>query len=257
MSRDAISPPSAREQEEDQTPAPPVHNLCEKHCVRQYSFCAALDQAGLDALLQISSQRTLKAGQCLFEEGDRVIFLYNLLEGTLRQIKLMPDGRRQVAGFLHPGDFIGLAHEDTYAHTVEAICDASLCAFPADKLRALMHRFPGMESKFLSMASRELRAEQDHSLLLGRKTARERVASFLAEINQCQERYHNGSGRIYLPMTRSDIADYLGLTIETVSRTVTSLARQGLIELVNSHEVVIRDWRALESVASGRKAPRS
>ena len=130
-----------------------------------------------------------------------------------------------------------------------------ICRFSRPKLRALLDDFPAMEKRLLEVASNELVAAQEQMLLLGRKTARERLASFL--VNRAAS-LPNGTGgalrngvRMTLPMTRSDIADYLGLTIETVSRTLTRFKSERLIDIPNASEIVLRDRGALQGLATG------
>ena len=135
----------------------------------------------------------------------------------------MADGRRQVVGFLVPGDFLGLAFGRTYVYTAEAITAVAACRFQRSRFMELLEELPALEREILGRTSNELAAAQQQMLLLGRKTARERLASFLADL---AERSDADGGPLELPMGRADIADHLGLTIETVSRTFTGLRRR-------------------------------
>ena len=159
--------------------------------------------------------------------------LLHFTAGTAKLFKLLPDGRRQITGFVGPGQFLGLAVSDTYAFSAEAIEQVRYCRFPRAALRAVLNDFPQMEKLLLEIASNELVAAQEQMLLLGRKTARERLASYLLT----QSRQGGPSGRsrnqFELPITHIDIADYLGLTIETVSRTFTRLQAEALIHIVS------------------------
>ncbi len=136
----------------------------------------------------------------------------------------------------------------TYAFGAEAVEAMRVCRFSRAKLRLLLDDFPAMETRLLEVASNELVAAQEQMLLLGRKTARERLASFLVTRASCGARY---AEKVTLPMTRSDIADYLGLTIETVSRTLTRFKSERLIDIPSASEIVMRDHGALESLATG------
>jgi CRP/FNR family transcriptional regulator len=161
--------------------------------------------------------------------------------------KLLADGRRQVVGFLVPGDFLGLAFGRTYVHTAEAITPVAACRFPRARFMGLLEEFPALERDILSRTSNELAAAQRQMLLLGRKTARERLASFLVDL---AERSDADGGPLELPMGRADIADHLGLTIETVSRTFTGLRREGVIDLPSAHRLVVRKPGELARIAA-------
>jgi CRP/FNR family transcriptional regulator, anaerobic regulatory protein len=180
--------------------------------------------------------------------GER---LFNITGGTAKLFKLLPDGRRQITGFVAVGHFLGLAVSDTYAFSAEAITEVRYCRFSRPRLPGLLDDFPLMEKRLLEVASNELVAAQEQMLLLGRKTARERLASFLIAHSRQGVMCHHPRRQFALPMTRADIADYLGLTIETVSRTFTKLRKDALIDIPSSTEVVIRDWDALEDLAGG------
>ena len=165
--------------------------------------------------------------------------------------KLLPDGRRQITGFAGVGHFLGLAVSDTYAFSAEAIDTVRYCRFSRPRLRVLLDDFPAMEKRLLEIASTELVAAQDQMLLLGRKTARERLASFLLRQSRQGALCQNARTRFALPMSRGDIADYLGLTIETVSRTITKLRSEGFIDVPSSTEIAIKAPAALENLALG------
>ena len=163
----------------------------------------------------------------------------------------MPDGRRQITGFVGVGHFLGLAVSDTYAFSAEAIDPVRYCRFSRPKLRTLLDDFPAMEKRLLQLASNELVAAQEQMLLLGRKTARERVASFLLAQARLGLVCQMPRARFALPMTRGDIADYVGMTIETISRTLTKLRSDGLIDIPNANDIVILNRPAMERIAEG------
>ncbi|HXQ65487.1 MAG TPA: helix-turn-helix domain-containing protein [Alphaproteobacteria bacterium] len=189
--------------------------------------------------------------QTLFYEGDPAEFLFNVTGGMIRVHKLLADGRRQVTGFLYPGDFVGLAVHDSYAYTAETVVATSVCRFPRTKLHALMREMPHLENRMLSMASNELIEAQDQMLLLGRKTAQEKIASFLLMISRRAGRRGQPDNPIHLPMGRTDIADFLGLTTETVSRVFTQFKTSGAIRLLDNSRVQLSDMRALGATAQG------
>lgn len=195
----------------------------------------------------IAHPRRLEAGAQLIQEGEPADDVFTLTEGMLKLYKLMPDGRRQITGFMVPGDFIGLAYGRSYVYSAEAVTVSAACRFRRVALLQKMEEHPELEHRLLSQASNELAAAQAQMLLLGRKSARERLASFLLGL---AERRGQASGEaLPLPMSRSDIADFLGLTIETVSRVFTALKKERLIELPDKHSVVLRDLAALGDAA--------
>jgi CRP/FNR family transcriptional regulator len=224
---------------------------CEACKIRDLSVCAALTEEELERLRVIISSVRFGARQTIFQEGDPATHLFNVVDGAVRLYKLLPDGRRQITGFLFSGDFLGLAMNDSYAYSAEAISEVSLCRFPRLKLEALLEEFPKMEKRLLGIASNELAAAQDQMLLLGRKTAREKIASFLLLL--VRNAVHRGQPEnpLALPMNRTDIADYLGLTIETVSRTLTGFRNAGIVVMVENGRVSIENREELEVIAEG------
>ena len=223
------------------------------HCdARPLSVCNAIPDEDLGRLATAAIVTEVAAGSTFIEESEPAHSFFNVTRGTAKLFKLLPDGRRQITGFASVGHFLGLAVSDTYAFSAEAIEPVRLCRFPRARLRKLLHDFPAMEQRLLEVAGNELVAAQEQMLLLGRKTARERLASFLMMQSRqgvaCQ---HHPRTRFALPMTRSDIADYLGLTIETVSRTLTKFRAEGMIEIPGQSEVIVLNRRALERLAGG------
>ena len=218
---------------------------------RPLSVCNAIPDADLARLATIAVVSEASSGQCFIGEGEPANNFFNVTAGTAKLFKLMPDGRRQITGFVGPGHFLGLAVSDTYAFGAEAIDHVRYCRFPRARLRALLDDFPLMEKRLLEVAANELVAAQEQMLLLGRKTARERLASFLLAQSRQAVPCGEMRRRFKLPMTRSDIADYLGLTIETVSRTLTRLRAEKLVEITSQSELTIADPAGLESLAGG------
>jgi CRP/FNR family transcriptional regulator len=177
--------------------------------------------------------------------------VFNVTAGAVKVYKLLADGRRQMTGFLFPGDFLGLANEKTYAYSAEAITHTMLCRFPRRKLQRLLEEYPKMEHRLLAMASHELAAAQEQMLLLGRKTAREKIASFLLMLSRRATQRGQAGDPVSVPMSRNDIGDYLGLTTETVSRAFTQLKQSGSINLLQGGKVKLADRDRLESIAEG------
>lgn len=226
-------------------------NPCAACPVRELSVCAALQPHELERMNAIVSRIRVDPERAVFYEWDAAENVFNVTEGTVRLSKMLPDGRRQVTGFLSPGDFLGIAYSDTYAYTAEAITPLSLCRFPRHRLEALFDDMPGLEKRVLGMASNELRAAQDQMLLLGRKTAREKLATFLCNLAKAAKLRGQSTESVDLPMNRTDIADYLGLTTETVSRTFTRLVKDGILDLPSTHKVDLKQPEQLEVIAEG------
>ena len=230
---------------------------CATCAARPYSVCSAIEDKDIARLAAAAQTITVPAGRCFIEEGDTAEHFFNVTAGTAKLFKLLPDGRRQITGFAGVGHFLGLAVSTTYAFSAEAVEPMRICRFTRPRLRMLLDDFPALEHKLLQVASNELVVAQEQMLLLGRKTARERVASFLIARADSQSlqpascAHASRASVVWLPMTRTDIADYLGLTIETVSRTFTRLRGEKLIETPTPAEVVIRNHVGLERLATG------
>jgi CRP-like cAMP-binding protein len=157
------------------------------------------------------------------------------------------DGRRQIAGFFLPGDFFGLAWQPEHGFTAEALADTVVVGYPRKQLEALAESTPAIQRLLLSMLCKGLAATQEHVVMLGRQTAYERLAWFLLRISERS----GGSHDIDMPMSRMDIADYLGLTIETVSRGISEFKRRRYISATSTHRIRLTDLTALQALASG------
>jgi len=214
------------------------------------SICRGLARQAASRIMAVSSLVKVAPGSTLFAEGDDADGIYEVVSGMLRLYKLLPDGRRQITGFLGTGQILGLAPEGAHVYTAEAITEVTVCRYPRVGFDRLIDEVPGLARRLLAVASHELRAAQDQMLLLGRKAAAEKVASFLLLMAEQQ----GSQVEVAVPMARSDIADYLGLTTETVSRTFTKLKNEGLIALPTPNHVEIRDRDALEDFAAGQAA---
>jgi CRP/FNR family transcriptional regulator, anaerobic regulatory protein len=227
------------------------NDLCDHCAVKQFSICAKLNSDEQKRLTAIMNTVEVDASRAIFDETGPADYVYNVTVGAVKIYKLLPDGRRQVTGFLFPGDFLGLTHNKTYAYSAEALIPTKLCRFARPKLEALLDEVPKLEQRLLGMASHELAAAQDQMVLLGRKSARERVVSFLLLLSNEAMRRGQPGNPVVLPMNRHDIADYLGLTIETVSRTLTQLKTQRLIELLDEKRVRLANPETLRAIAAG------
>jgi len=228
----------------------PVHP-CGACPVRSLSICAALQNHELSRLADIVIAKNHEPRHTIFSEGDEATDLFNVTGGTVMLYKLLADGRRQITGFLFGGDFMGLSVSGNDAYSAEAITPVSICRFPRKRMEKVLDDFPKMQRRLFSMASNELASAQDQMLLLGRKTAKEKLASFLLNLSRRAVRRGQPDNPIAVPMGRADIGDYLGLTTETVSRTVTQFKTAGSIRLLDGHKIHIADREALEDMAEG------
>jgi len=223
--------------------------ICVDCDVRRMAVCAALDDGDLGALEAIMTSRKLDANEMLVEEGEPKARVYSLTSGMLRIYTSLPDGRRQIAGFLFPGDYLGLADDDVYSQSAEAVVPSVLCAFSTKEMDNLMERFPKLKERLHQMTRAALRTARDNQLVLGRLAPVEKLASFRLVLPARAEKRGETANPVHLSMNRTDIADYLGLTIETVSRSFTKLKSQGLIQLIDANTVEIMSRRSLAAVA--------
>lgn len=239
-------------------PLPPQHPCfgCE---ARGLAVCGVLGCEDLCELKKLGPTVKLRARSMLFREGDPSSRMFTLTRGSLKLYKILPDGRRHIVGFIYPGEFLGISIDNEHAFTAEAIEDSELCSFPRGRFTSFVAGHPSMEHELYRMAAFELSAAQQQLVLLGRKTAIERLASFLLLL---ADRAKQAPGQkvavAYLPMSRGDIADYLGLTKETVSRILSTLRAARLIRLRAVSEIELIDRpkleRASENDCVNRKA---
>lgn len=183
-------------------------------------------------------------GAEIFAENEPAEFVYKVVSGAVRLSKLMSDGRRQIGAFYLPGDMFGLEADRAHSFAAESICDTRILVVKRSALMAEAERDGEMVRHLWSQTVGHLQRAQSHMLLLGRKNAQERIAAFLLDMAQ---RLHS-AGSVALPMPRQDIADYLGLTIETVSRTLTQFERDGVISMPVSRRIVLRNRAALDKM---------
>jgi CRP/FNR family nitrogen fixation transcriptional regulator len=188
------------------------------------------------------ANQKLGSDEEIFCEGEPADHCYRVVSGIVRTCKFFDDGRRQVDAFYVAGDFFGFESGAEYRHSAEAVTGCTIVGYRRKDIERVMADNVTFSQHFLGIALRNISRAQDHSLLLGRKTAHERVATFLKEWL-----IHSTNARtVMLAMTRQDIADYLGLTMETVSRTLSQMERDGVIEMVTPREISVKDRSALK-----------
>jgi len=198
-----------------------------------------------DALDMLGTVVTAHAGAEIYGEGDTATAWYQVQSGVLRTCKLLPDGRRQIEDFLFPGDFFGLETRREHSFGAEAITSATVVRYSRPRLTAAAADNSRLAARLLDVTLEQLGKVHNRLVLLGRKTAEEKLASFLLEMLDRSE----DADAIDLSMSRTDIADYLGLTIETVSRTFSTMKHEGVIGLPSAQHVEILDRDALEEMS--------
>ncbi len=223
---------------------------CQECKARLFSVCAALTSDELDELEALSRPIGLAPRQTLFAQDDEATAVYNVTDGAIRLSRLLPDGRRHVMGFALTGDFLGLALPERFGVTAEALGQTTLCRFERGAFRALVADKPHLLQRLHERAGYELTLAQDQMMLLGRRTAEEKVALFLVGLRLRYLRIGHDSITLELPMGRQDIADHLGLTIETVSRMLTRFDRERIVLIVPGG-VRLLDPARLDRLAAG------
>jgi CRP/FNR family transcriptional regulator, anaerobic regulatory protein len=228
---------------------------CDTCLVRNRAICAALESEELAALNAIGRRRVLAPGESLIWEGEDSVLVANVIEGVLKLSTGTEDGREQIVGVVYPSDFIGRPFGGTTGHGVTALTESRVCVFSRRDFDAFAHEHPELEHKLLQRTLTELDRTRRWMLLLGRKSASEKVASFLLEMAErltgatCETVDGHVTTRFALPFSRQQIADVLGLTIETVSRQFTRLKSEGLVDLPSRREVIILDQDGLVAEA--------
>lgn len=217
--------------------------------IRHRAVCARCEADELQALEQIKYYRSYQAGQTVIWSGDRMDFVASVVTGIATLTQTMEDGRRQMVGLLLPCDFVGRPGRQVAAYDVTATTDLVMCCFRKKPFEEMMSKTPHVAQRLLEMTLDELDAAREWMLLLGRKTAREKIASLLAIIarRDAHLKLKSAKGNIIfdLPLTREEMADYLGLTLETVSRQVSALKRDGVIVLEGKRHIVVPDFDRL------------
>ena len=190
------------------------------------------DTPELRGLTQLATKILFRTGRTIFEEGERADCAFGVSQGVVRLYKLLPDGRRHIVAFALPGDFLGMPLAERRGCSADAIGEVSLCRFSRDELGTLIGKSPKLTRLLLDFAARKLNMARDQLLLLGNGSAEEKVAIFLVDWRKRLEPLVAISRPLPLPMPRQDIADFLGLKLETVSRTLAKLEQKNVIRLV-------------------------
>ena len=214
--------------------------------IRAYSFCRCLNEDKLQVFSKISFEKKYTNKQSIFHQNDPSTHLYNITEGNVKIYQLLDDGRIQIIGFLYPGDFFGTYRNHKYNYSAEAIGYLKACVFEQKMLDKYLDENPALAKELLNQTSFELTLAQDRITVLGKLNAVERIARFLLNVSNQRERIGWQNNPISLAMTRLDIADYLGLTIETVSREFSKLKTSNIIKVISSKQVYLNDIEKLK-----------
>ncbi|PQO24319.1 transcriptional regulator [Rhodobacteraceae bacterium WD3A24] len=222
---------------------------CDDCPIRHRAVCARCEHDELAQLEKIKYYRSFEAGQTVAWSGDRMDFVASVVSGIATLSQTMEDGRRQMVGLLLPSDFVGRPGRESSAYDVVATSDLVMCCFRKKPFEEMMLRTPHIGQRLLEMTLDELDAAREWMLILGRKTAREKIASLIAIIARRDATLAlqppTGGLTFELPLTREAMADYLGLTLETVSRQISALKRDNIIVLEGKRQIRIPDFDAL------------
>jgi CRP/FNR family transcriptional regulator len=222
---------------------------CGQCPIRHRAVCARCEVVELERLDQIKYYRSFQAGQTVIWSGDRMDFVGSVVSGIATLTQTMEDGRTQMVGLLLPSDFVGRPGRASAAYNVVATSDVVMCCFRKKPFEDMMVETPRIAQRLLEMTLDELDAAREWMLVLGRKNAREKIASLLAIIGRRNAtlgmQSQTGAMVFDLPLTREAMADYLGLTLETVSRQISALKRDGIIVLEGKRHVTVPDFDRL------------
>ncbi|MGE6786474.1 Crp/Fnr family transcriptional regulator [Ensifer adhaerens] len=225
---------------------PTVCAACE---ARHGGVCGTLTPDQLLDLSRHSTRRSIEPGREVIGQGETTDSYANIINGVVKLSKVLADGRQQIVGLQFAPDFMGRPFTRESALTAEAAVDTDICCFPRTVIDRLVSEAPGLEHRLHEQALKELDEARDWMLTLGRKTAQEKVASFLYIIATHIDPEKGTANEFDLPLSRADIADYLGLTIETVSRQITKLRKDNVIRIENSRHVTVPSLDRLMHVA--------
>jgi CRP/FNR family transcriptional regulator, anaerobic regulatory protein len=225
------------------------------HCsdcgIRHRAVCSRCDETELRRLEETKFHRHYEAGQRIAWAGDELAFVGSVVSGIATMSQSMEDGRVQMVGLLLPSDFIGRPGRSTTPYDIIAASDVTLCCFRRAPFEQLLEDMPHVSGRLLEMTLDELDAAREWMMVLGRKTARERIASLLISVARREANFSlvpiTGDIRLDLPLTREAMSEYLGLTIETVSRQISQFSREGVIALDEKRRIIIPDLIRLEA----------
>ncbi len=212
------------------------------------SFAPSEDYRSLD---EVGTTVTFARNETIFNEGDSAKYAYKLVSGAVRLCKLLADGRRQITDFYLDGEMFGFLDLDSYDFSAEAITNVVLIRYARSHVRRLEEEDGAFRREMTSMLHQRLSRTHTLLVMLGRQTVKERISSFLIQMAERLEGDAEDGASIDLPMGRQDIADYLGLTIETVCRALSEFKRAGVIAVPTTHQIVVNDIEVLRAIIDG------
>lgn len=222
------------------------------HCAGSLrGLCHGLEGEDQRALSEASSLVKLPARSAVFREGDEANAVFTLADGAAKLLRTLPDGRQQIIGFRFPGDLIGYTARGRYPCDAELVCEATVCRVDRRKLEAMSRGCSGISHRLLELCAEDLAAAQEQLAAMAQRSAEGRVAAFLLMLRDAARRNGASGLDLALPMTRADIGDYLGLTIESVSRVFAAFRRGGLLREPSRGEVRLLGVPGLEALAHG------
>ncbi len=225
---------------------------CSNCPARDSAVCADCDSDELRALEKIRSFQKFAPAQEIIAAQEPIRFVGNIVSGVVKLTRLMADGRRQIIGLRFKGDLIGRSASELADHDANAVTEVMLCKFRRKEFHSLLERYPNVMQRNLDMTLSELDDAHEWLVVLGQKTAREKVATFLCLLADRIGENHGRNARSFdIPITRDEVADYLGLTIETVSRQISRMKASGLIRLEGTRHVHVPDLAALLDASAG------
>ena len=217
--------------------------------IRHRAVCALCEPDELAVLEAIKTYREVPAGGVAFRQGDPMTYVASVVSGVATLSRTLEDGRRQTVGLMLPSDFIGRPGRETYAFDVEAATDLLLCRFETKGFERVLSSTPHVATRLLQMTLDELDAARDWSVLLGRLSAREKVSTFILSLARRLGTAQGDGASFLMPLTREAMADHLGLTIETASRQISALRRDGVVETEGRSRIIIPDLGRLSEEA--------
>lgn len=224
---------------------------CDLCMVRERSICSVLGPEVFAQVSKTMARHAIPKGRAIVTEGEPADHLYTVVQGSFRLLKYLEDGRRQITGFVFPGDFVGVQATSASVYTAEALEDSRVCRFAHGFLDRVSADYPRVKDHLIANGQTEVHKAQEHIVLLGKKTAEERVQSFLDFMaTKAGRTGPDGATEIALAMPRQDIADYLGLRLETLSRCLSALKKQGRIVALSRHSVTLAPETAPRAVAA-------
>ncbi|MEO0943907.1 MAG: Crp/Fnr family transcriptional regulator [Pseudomonadota bacterium] len=226
---------------------------CDACPIRHRAVCARCDAEELLRLERIKTYKSFASGEPIAWRGDDLTHFSSLVDGIASLSRTLEDGRTQMVGMLLPSDFIGRPGRETVEFDVTAVTDVTLCRFERRPFELLVEEVPHISQRMMEMALDELSAAREWMVLLGRKTAREKIATFLEMIVRRGAVQSMASQTHNLPLTREEIADFLGLTLETISRQLSAFKKEGIVSFADRRHFEVIDLAALHA-ASGDDA---